>query len=672
MNEKIKSWYDVCRGFVTVLAVAGFATACSGSAPSGSTTASSEPDALVSTSQALVSEDGLADAYALFKSQFAGNLGFDKAYPIGYGYHPGLSSEKLTTAGRTPKGQAKIIFALRNAQGVITTNGQISATLEDIPTGVGFDLWFVKNVAGTGRTVKPETGDVFKKVGTFNGTTQFGGKSLTVVISPQQNSDLDTFDLDLIVVTRAGQQPSASRVAVGARTLLEKRFFRERAGGTLDPVPANASLSNTVETNDPRVMRGGFLFFNEQFGGNGRTCGTCHRAENNLTLDPAFIATLPANDPLFVAETNPALAALEDSTVLRTRALNRENLDGFDKPPVLRSVQHTFALSATNGIEQANANFPLSPPDHRLGWGGDGAPGRGTLNEFSFGAIIQHFPKNLLRRPGTDFRIPTQEELDSLEAFQLFSGRQKLVDGRPLVLRDAGAEAGRHLFLSGSSGGKCTNCHLDMGSLDAGFGPLAINFVLATGVRDLTPELPTDDGYLAPHPAQSFLLGDGSFNVQPVIEAADSAPLFHNNAKATIEDAVAFYTSATFRASSNGFDIELTQTEINSIGAFLRVLNAGENIRQVRKRSQFVRNNRSTGNSTILSIAIADTQDALDVLSPKNLNPTAQHDLATAKLTLQTALANADANRPAFIDNALVWLDLAKTDLFATNPNNEF
>ncbi len=673
MNEKIKAWSEVSRGFIAALAVAGFASACSGNARDNTSAASTEAETASSTSEALTpAVDGLADAYALFKSQFAGNLGFDKAYPIGYGYHPGLSSEKLSTGGHTPKGQAKITFALRNAQGAITTNGLITATLEDIPAGVNFDLWFVKNVAGTGRTVKPETGDVFKKVGTFSGSTQFGGKSLSVVVSPQQNSDLDTFDLDLVVVTRAGQQPSASRVAVGARTLLEKRFFRERAGGTLDPVPAGASLSDTVETTDPLVKRGGFLFFNEQFGGNGRTCSTCHRAENNLTLDPAFIATLPANDPLFVFETNPALAGLEDSTTLRTRALNRENLDGFDKPPVFRSVQHTFALSATNGIEQANASFPLSPPDHRLGWSGDGAPGRGTLNEFSFGAIIQHFPKNLQRRPGTDFRIPTQEELDSLEAFQLFSGRQKLVDGRPLVLRDAGAEAGRNLFLKGSSGGKCTNCHLDMGSLDAGFGPLAINFVLATGVRDLTPELPPDDGYLSPHPAQSFLLGDGSFNVQPVIEAADSAPLFHNNAKATIEDAVAFYTSETFRASSNGFDIELTQTEINSIGAFLRVLNAGENIRQVRKRAQFVHDNRATGNNTILTIAIADTQDALDVLSPKNLNPTAQHDLSTAKLTLQTALANPDANRPAFIDNALVWLDLAKTDLFAANPNNEF
>jgi len=157
-----------------------------------------------------------------------------------------------------------------------------------------------------------------------------------------------------------------------------------------------------------------------------------------------------------------------------------------------------------------------------------------------------------------------------------------------------------------------------------------------------------------------------------VIEAADSAPLFHNNEKASIEDAVAFYTSDTFRHASNGFDIQLSQAEIDSIGAFLRVLNAAENIRQVRKRSLFVQNNRSTGNTDILTIAIADTQDALDVLTAKNLNPTARHDLATAKLTLQTAQANPDANRPAFIANALVWLDLAKTDLFSANPNNEF
>lgn len=624
-------------------------------------------------------EDALVDAYALFKKQVL-QLGFDQTFVIGYGYHPGLSTQKLPDAnGLLPRGQARIKFAIRNAQGVITTPGQIDATLEEIPTGGSFDLWLVKNVEGSGRTVKPETGDVSKKVGTFNGVSPNGGKALSVVVSSTVNKDLDIFDFDQVVVTLAGQSPTVSRIALGARTLLEKKFFRDLKLKTkLDPVPVGAALSSSVESNDPLVRRGAFLFTSETFGGNGRVCSTCHRLENNLTIDAAFIAGLPPSDPLFVAEHNPKLAALESSAELRARGLNLENLDGFDKPGVLRSVQHTFALSTTIGMEQANAAFPLSSPDQRLGWSGDGAPGRGTLNEFAFGAIVQHFPKDLARRPGVDFRVPTQAELDALEAFQLFSGRQKLVDGTALKLRDASAEVGRTLFLSGASGGKCVNCHLDMGILDGGVPPLAINFVLTTGVRSLTPDLPVDDGYLGLRPIDPTtgqvppLLGDGSFNVQPVIEAADTGPFFHNNQITTIEQAVNFYTTDAFRNAPHGFDIALSSSEVDQIANFLRVMNAGENIRQVRKRTQFVRDNRSAGNTDLLSVAIADTQDAIDDLQPKNLNPSALQALQTIKLTLSTAKANPDANRPAYLDNALVWLNLAKQDLFSLNPNDEF
>ncbi len=624
-------------------------------------------------------EDGLADAYALFKKQVA-QLAFDKVFTIGYGYHAGLSTQKLPNAnGFLPRGQAHIKFAIRNDQGTITTPGQIDATLEEAPTGSSFDLWFVKNVEGGGRTVKPETGDLLKKVGTFTGVSQNGGKSLSVVVSATLNKDLDIFDFDQLVVTLAGQSPTASRIAVGARTLLEKRFFRAQNLHTgLDPVPAGASLSSSVDSRDPLVRRGAFLFTSETFAGNGRVCSTCHRLENNLTLDPAFIAALPANDPLFVADFNPKLAGLENTAQLRARGVNLENLDGFDKPGVLRSVQHTFSLSTTIGMEQANAGFPLASPDHRLGWSGDGAPGRGTLNEFAFGAIVQHFPKDLARRPGVDFRIPTQEELDALEAFQLFSGRQKLVDARALKLHDVRAETGRTLFLSGGSGGKCTNCHLDMGILDNGTPPLAINFVLTTGVRSLTPDFPVDDGFLSPRPVDPAtgqappLLGTGSFNVQPVIEAADSGPFFHNHEIKTIEQAVNFYTTDAFRTAPHGFDIQLSSTEVDQIANFLRVMNAAENVRQVRKRTQFVRDNRASGNADLLKIAIADTQDAVDDLLPKNLNPAAVQALQTIQLTLSTALANADADRPAFMDNALVWLDLAKRDLFSSNPNDEF
>jgi len=611
--------------FSTFTAAATLVAACSG--------APSEDDSHVATNRQLLTEDGLADAFATFKQVFT-NQGFDQRFPIGYAFHPGLVTEKLVTSGRTPAGSAALVFG----------EGRVTASLNDVPSGANFDLWFVKNIAGSGRTVKPESGDTFVKVGTF-GVTSPTTRSLNVVVGGNVN-----FDLDMVVVTRQGQHPTASRIAVGSRTLFEKRFFRERAGRTLDPV--SGTIANDIETTDPLVGRGAELFFNEQFAGNGRTCGTCHRADRSLTIDAAFIATLPQSDALFVAETNPALAGLENPTLMRQRGLILENVDGLEDPThkfVMRGVPHTLALNTTNDVTVAG----FGPPDQRIGWGGDGAPGRATMNEFAFGAVIQHFTKTLSRRPGIDFRIPTQEELDALEAFQLFTGRQKFLRGNNLQFRDARAAQGKDLF---NGQGQCTACHSD-------FFQTPSNSSFNTGVATLTPDLPNDDGFLQ----------SGLFNVPPLIEAADTPPLFHNNAAADIEAAVGFYVSQNFRNSPEGFfDINLDLTQQANIAAFLRVLNAAENVRQVRKRVSFVRNNRSSGNTDLLTVAIADTQDALTVLSAKGLNPTSQNELADVKQTLIIAKANADQDRPAFMDHALVYLDLVKADLFSANPDNEF
>jgi hypothetical protein len=145
----------------------------------------------------------------------------------------------------------------------------------------------------------------------------------------------------------------------------------------------------------------------------------------------------------------------------------------------MRGVPHTLALNTTNAIEDAGLS-----PDQRLGWGGDGAPGRGTLNEFAVGALVQHFPKTLNRKPGVDFRPPTQAEVDALEAFQLFTGRQKAVDVRPLVFREPRANNGSALFLTGA--GQCSACHVDVLGLDPGAQALD-NPNFNTGVDALRP-----------------------------------------------------------------------------------------------------------------------------------------------------------------------------------------
>jgi mono/diheme cytochrome c family protein len=634
-----------------VVSAASLVVGCGAAEPAASSEAAETQG---SSREALIIDEGLAEAYALFKQNFTG-FGFDQNLTMGYGFHPGLSTEKLPNAaqgGQPPSGNVFFDFA----------NKRLNATIQGVPAGTSFDLWFVKNVSGSGKSFKPEAGDQLLKIGSFAApganSRCFGQTQCLSIDDLSVGTNID-FDLDLVVVTRQGQSPTASRIALGARTLFEKRFFRDKLGLPMDPV--SGTVATNVETTDQLVARGAQLFFNETFGGNGRTCGTCHRAENNLTIDPAFIGGLPQSDPLFVAENVPALAQLEDHTLLRTRALIRENLDGFDDPThkfVERSVNHTFALGLTNDITAGGfGSFPFAPPDQRLGWGGDGSPGRGTMHEFAFGAVVQHFTKDLARRPGTDFRIPTQQELDALEAFQLFSGRQKTTNISNLVPREARAVRGRDLF---NGQGQCTACHQDLSQS-------AFNSSFDTGVAGLTPELPLDNGF------QDGSFGVG-FNAPPLLEAADTAPLFHNNAVADIEAAVAFYTSQTFRSSPIGrfFFVNLNTTEQADLASFLRVLNAAENVRQTRKRVQYVRDHRSNGNSDLLKVAIADTQDAIDVLSQKSLNAAAVNELQDVKLTLSIALANSDGSRVPYLDHALVYLGLVKAELFSQNPDNQF
>jgi hypothetical protein len=330
------------------------------------------------------------------------------------------------------------------------------------------------------------------------------------------------------------------------------------------------------------VKRGEVLFFEGTFDGNGRTCGTCHPRENNFTLDPEFIATLPNDDPLFVAETNPDLAKnFENPRLMRQLGLILENLDGFsdlENVFVMRGIPHTLALrtSVASGVGP------------RTGWSGDGAPGDGSLRSFATGAVIQHFTKTTNRVAGVDFRLPTDEELDALEAFQLSLGRQEDLT-LPIALEGEVAARGQEIFLDRTLG-KCSFCHFNAGANGdpAVFGAQAGNLSFDTGVEelpdqpaDLTGEpVPPDDGFGIP--------GNGQFNTPPLVEAADTPPFFHNDTVATIESAVAFYNGDAFNnspagqvlAGATGGGINLEVTQVEAVAAFLRVLNALENIRQ--------------------------------------------------------------------------------------------
>jgi cytochrome c peroxidase len=380
---------------------------------------------------------------------------------------------------------------------------------------------------------------------------------------------------------------------------------------------------------DPLVEKGRRLFFAETFGGNGRTCGTCHRAERNFTIDAAFIRRLPKTDPLFVAETNPALAGLEHPALLRRLGLILENLDGFDQPGVLRGVPHTLGLRFSSG---SAAGVPLAGA---LGWSGDGAPGDGTLRQFAVGAVVQHFPKTLARRAGADFRVPTQDELDALLAFQLSLGRQAELkvdpqDPQALTFRDAAVAEGQRLFHAaparGGSTRSCAGCHSNAGATTRSGNGLNTD----TGVRSLAnapacldPKVPGDGGF-ASEPARTARLcgrevifrGNGQFNTPSLVEAADTPPFFHNNAAATIEDAVRFYASDVFDASpaGGGRAFVLDRAQVDQLAGFLRAINALDNIANAR-RSLEGAIGRPSLSRVLKGPAVVDINDAIEVLT---------------------------------------------------------
>jgi hypothetical protein len=327
----------------------------------------------------------------------------------------------------------------------------------------------------------------------------------------------------------------------------------------------------------------------------------------------------------------------------------------------MRGVPHILALSTS----------VRSPTGPRTGWSGDGAPDDGSLRSFATGAVIQHFTKTLNRVPGIDFRLPIPAELDALEAFQLSLGRQTDLS-LPLRLKGDLASRGQAIFLDNALG-KCNLCHVNAGAIaNLGGGSLG-NANFDTGVEDL-PGQPADltgepnppDGGLGRNPRFQGGFGDGTFNIPSLVEAADTGPFFHNNASATLEDAVAFYNSPAFNNSpaAQGIagDINLTATQVLEVAAFLRVINALENIRSaIVFLQQTVR----------LDLAVTEIGDALAVLRGGSLHPEAVALLEEAQSLIgqqriPEAIKQAKDARALLLDDGSLDSDVATVSMAVT------
>ena len=605
---------------------------------SGYEATSASSDEFASTGLGTV--EALEANYNAWEAQYV-KAGGDRNWVIPMGWFKGLSTEHHYASG-----QATLNLI----------DGTVSVDVTGLPVGEGWDVWLVDNGVGS---VLPEAGENMLRIGSL----QRDGK-VAKLKADLGASAFANFELDLIVVTKAGMSPIENRMMVGTTTLFNRLYRTKQRGefGQLSdhPQPEAASskqslfarlLDAVMPTAQAQIgpqqgvnnliTRGRTGFFNQTFNGNGRTCGTCHREDESLTITPEFISELPQNDPLFVAETQPALAQnFENPTLMRKFGLILENVDGFGDLAnrfVMRGVPHTLAL-LPNTLAPRSAlvlsfgvDVTTVPPNERTGWSGDGAPGTGTLREFIIGAITQHYPRTLARVPAGgglagDFRLPTVAELDEFEAFQKSTGRRAdlvLTGTGALRLKDERAARGQVIFNttgnvpilgivgSNAGAGKCFFCHNNAGGGDGieavffGVPPnLTTNLNFNTGIENqpsrpqnlVTPaqKIPRDGGFgQTVNGDGQGGRGDGTFNIPVLVEAADTPPFFHDNSIGTIEGAVEFYNSDQFANSPANFiagGIKLQATEVEAVAAFLRVINALENIRSARDLAVRARN----------------------------------------------------------------------------------
>ncbi|MCK5829424.1 MAG: hypothetical protein KAH20_03900 [Methylococcales bacterium] len=588
----------------------------------------------------------LLQSYNRWKKDYEKGQTVIKGPSIGLTWNKGLSSEYSKAQG---------LANINIETGVVTVEikGNIDKAISEV--------WLVENIDKQGNTIQPDANDKIIRLGSL--VSKDNSASLSAQLNPME---LKNLDVDWVVVTRKDNSPIDGGVLYGSTSLFQKiyhypqRFLsansknKTRLPSLVSPALADGIFPEKWFPSASLVNEGRNIFFKTTFEGNGRTCGTCHPEKNNYTLDPKFIAKLPKNDPLFVAERpepNPLAKGFENPKLMRRAGLIMENTNGFgnlETNYTMRAVSHVLGVKTSVSPPSLAGNDGTVggkfAPEHRTGWSGDGSPVgivgnlhvRGTIRDFTVGAIRQHMPKTLARTPGVDFRLPTEHELNALEAYMLSLGRQKEFDDfTQITMSDERADRGRLNYMGENVDGdvNCNACHFNGGANtnpDFNFPILMTppshefsNRSFSPRVEELIDQLPDLIDFANNPKDDGFGSGTNLFNVQTVIEAADTGPFFHAHQIDTVEAMVAFYSSK--RTLKNGEVlppiIGLNGAQVANIGAFLRVLNADENSRSaiqlIDQASDFSRRKEIRTN---LSIARSEITDAIQVLEGANLH----------------------------------------------------
>jgi cytochrome c peroxidase len=353
------------------------------------------------------------------------------------------------------------------------------------------------------------------------------------------------------------------------------------------------------------------LFNHETFGGNGRTCLTCHTAETGTVSpqDAAKRLKLDPNDPLFRHDGsddglgNGVTRMLADATILVTLPL----------PANVTLADDSGATSVTvrRGIP-TTLNTPALDRDDVNGVSVFQLDGRqSSLESQAAGAIHDH----------AQGVLPSAADLHLIAEFQLtdaFFSSPALRDfsrGGPAPELPAGRspseKRGRRFFedvppnpADGFKPGLCAHCH--SGPLLNQTNQFAKDFIglpigagarfISVGVSEFNAAnnpvrefvfnggTPNETHLLSPDPGRALITGIGldapdptlilqnvnAFKISQLRGIRRTAPYFHDNSAKTLEDVAAHYT--TFFNVVTGGLIVLSPQDQQDIVAFMKLL----------------------------------------------------------------------------------------------------
>jgi cytochrome c peroxidase len=345
---------------------------------------------------------------------------------------------------------------------------------------------------------------------------------------------------------------------------------------------------------------GGRLFRKETFGGNGRTCETCH-SRSTGTLSPADVQTLllaRPSDPLFLHD------GLDDGVSGTSRIAEHATIRVVRPlPPNIRIAEDPSATSVVllRGIP-TTLNTPALDPalmyDLRAR----------NLSDQALGAVHDHAQNTV---------EPTAEQLALIAEFQRTDKRffsssvlQDFAGGGPAPVLPPGNTAseqrGRLMFVEsefapGSTKGICALCHAGPmlnrtspfnfgappGARIANIGVSERNllnlpeytFVIDNGSGDVRTVKMSDLGIpltnprppgVPPPSVRHPAFFAGMFKIPSLWGVKTTAPYFHDNSVKTLDELAVFY--ADMFATNPDFPVQLTAQDRADMVAYLKLL----------------------------------------------------------------------------------------------------